>query len=347
MERPKMRYYQFGFDPNNQSPVFRMMGYPHKLHILTESEVVDQIDGVRMAEVLVVMIKQAGQDFDPGRRYCGDNDFLFHRDMAWSGTPQRIAHEMRINTWKSEKALAEEPLPEHEHGDGKCEMEEFEGETTCKVRSRSEEIEHRENVMRERHEMEDPATVENFMNLLEEYHIVIPLRDQPLRDFLEGKALLEPPDTDVDSKQDILLETDSPSNVHTLRKHTYEGYVRNEDVRNVEEDVPSKNSPNVDEGKENVNARTAQADKGSAESRFGLLTPEAVKECLAAKIGVDHLRFLGTRSGCASAINTGPKRAAAAKTMIARAWFRPQFESWLENHPDECAELDPDSVDDI
>lgn len=319
--RPKMRYYSFGFDPNIEWPGFAMLGYPWKLAIAVQSGLVDDIDAVEATDVLREIIKQAINDYDPSHRSTHGEDergeyLLFHPEMVWSGTAERLATPMRLRLMEVEQHFEEEPLPTHHHEDGKCVLDEY-GE--CKLDTFQSENEHRQVLLQEAEQMTDPVRLDALLNLLEEQRILIPLRGEDLDAFLEGVPLLE-----------------LPSNV-TL--HSYEVHT-NEHQHNGKEEQNHTNERNVRgaDGSHLYDSNKTDAgntgEKGSPVGEgndFGLLSAAAVESCLMAGLDRNRVRFLGTRSGCADAMNKSTNAANSAKTMMKRPWFEPQFKQWSEN----------------
>lgn len=316
LTRPKMRYYRFGFNPNTESPVFKMVGLPWKLFVACESGLLTREQMAQATEVLREVIKEAIADFDPSHALTHGEDehgkyLLFHQNMVWSGTGERLAGRMRLVAYNTKEHLYNKPLPTHEHGDGSCEWERDGDESHCKVWSRQDEIENRAEIERDREKMTDSAYLDKLLDLLEERHILIPLRGEQLDAFLEGKFLLE-----------------LPSNV-TYEVHTNEGKKEKQGNVTLEGNGEPSSLP------KQVRGLKRKGSPGGEGKEFGLLSDAAIQSCLAAGIDRNALRFLGTRSGCADTLNNpeNTNTPAAARTIIKRTWFEPQFKQWLAKHP--------------
>ncbi len=180
-ERPELLTYRLVVQPSKEWPGFRMMCFPWRLAVLMESAVISPEEGAQAHYVFAAMFLQVLDDMDPSRGYEDipeDNDI-----WVWQGTVERVCRRMRDVGWQRQEVVHGKPLPDHVHGDGVCEMQEFEGEQTCMKESRDEAEEHRATCIREAEEMMEPAWVEKQVALLERYGLIVRLKDPQ---FLEG-----------------------------------------------------------------------------------------------------------------------------------------------------------------
>jgi hypothetical protein len=320
LTRAEMRYYRFGFDHSTESSVFGKTGCPNKLAIAMKSGLITREQLSEATQVLQQVIEQAVADFDPSHASThGENErgkyCLFHADMVWSGTAERVVSAMRVYAYKTQEMFETGPLPTHEHGDGGCVLGE-EGE--CGVWSRQEEVEHRQMVLQDRERMTDPTHLDTLLDLLEEQHVLIPLTGTDLEDFFEGKRLLEPP-------SNVTLR-----NVSKKEKNEHLNVGGTQGIASL----PDKEEPETVVARKPKSPGLKKKESPPAKE-FGLLSDAAVESCLAAGIDRNDLRFLGTRSGCADTLNNpeNTNTPAAARTIIKRAWFEPQCKQWLAKHP--------------
>lgn len=337
--RPVLLRYKFGFDPSKETPVFFMTGFPHALTILKDAGVLNGTERVQLGEVLGVMIKQAIQDRDPlrytlrqrehnrrtGQRKAGgndedadesiDNSLFFCGEEPWIGTPERICHWFRVSRldWELEEKQSggPEPLPTHIHGDGSCEMEEDgEGGQFCILISREDEEKLRAEIKKELEAEEDPIHIADCISRLEQFGLIIPVGP-------DYKPVYPPYPDEDDEDQDALLEAADSKSPLTLR--------------NVDVNVTKTKKKNKDNA--NVDVRGRLKKNPLSKRTYNLLDGQTIQKLQEGGIDPDHIRFLGSRSGCAEALKESTNPVKAANTMMAREWFSRQFEPWIQKHP--------------